>query len=495
MSKFLPSQKSVVLAIGSVVIILVPLALWKVPQWQVEPLQAQIEALRSPRPTASTPQPKPADPEKIAALEKSRIDAENATRTWLVQGAVGIFAAATAFVAWLNYQATQEKQAAERFSKSVEQLGSDNIHVRLGGIYALEQIAKDAEEKYYWQVMETLTGYVREKSPYLPKAEKKSISFIQAAIEQAERGDSTNQKDIPLLPLDIQAAMTVIARRNYSYGHRLEPHQLNLRAVDLRRLELPPNAQLRSADLSGANLQQADLAQTNLQRANLSGANLQQANLIGANLKHTTLWAANLQHAKLLTANLQQAELQQANLQWAELQRSNLQQANLQQANLQRAELQQAELQRANLGLANLKHARLWSVNLREANLEGANLQQASLIEADLQRASFRDANLQRASLMRANLQEASLMWANLDQAYLADQRIGTFGYSARSSGSTTFKTGPVKGLTRSQLQQAKSYEGTILPHYLLKQLQSIQTEKDTSSPENSPDSREDEEA
>jgi len=72
------------------------------------------------------------------------------------------FAAAAAYIAWRNLKATQEKQVAERFSKAVEQLGNKNIHTRLGGIYALEQIAKDAEEKYYWQVMETLTAYVRE---------------------------------------------------------------------------------------------------------------------------------------------------------------------------------------------------------------------------------------------------------------------------------------------------------------------------------------------
>lgn len=346
MPKFLPSQKSVVLAIGSVVIILVSLALWKVPQWQVEPLQAQIEAMRSPTPIASTPQPRPADPEKIAALEKSRIDAENATRTWLVQGAVGIFAAATAFVAWLNYQVTQEKQAAERFSKSVEQLGSDNIHVRLGGIYALEQIAKDAEEKYYWQVVETLTAYVREKSPYPPKAEKKSISFIQAAIEKAKSGDLTSQQATPPLPLDIQAVMTVIARRKHSYGHRLEPYHLDLRAVDLRRLQLPVGGQLRAANLSEANLQQAILKGINLQQAKLYEANLQGAILWNANLQGATLEDANLQYADLRKANLQQAKLHDTNLHKAIFWKANLQQAKLHNANLQKTQFDEADLRR-----------------------------------------------------------------------------------------------------------------------------------------------------
>ena len=135
------TQKPLLGAIGSVVVVLVLLGLWKIPQWQVAPLQKQIDALQT--------SAKPADPEKIAPLEKSRLDAENASRTVLVQGVGGLLVFATIFISWRNLKATQEKQVADRFSKAVEQLGSENTHARLGGIYALEQIAKDAEEKYY----------------------------------------------------------------------------------------------------------------------------------------------------------------------------------------------------------------------------------------------------------------------------------------------------------------------------------------------------------
>ena len=62
-------------------------------------------------------------------------------------------------------QVAQEGQITERFTRAIEQLGSDKMEVRLGGIYALERIANDSD-KDYWPIMETLTAYVRERAPW-----------------------------------------------------------------------------------------------------------------------------------------------------------------------------------------------------------------------------------------------------------------------------------------------------------------------------------------
>src|SRR5262245_3841117 len=43
-------------------------------------------------------------------------------------------------------ETTQQRQITERFAKAIEQLGDkEQLMVRLGGIYALERIAKDSE--------------------------------------------------------------------------------------------------------------------------------------------------------------------------------------------------------------------------------------------------------------------------------------------------------------------------------------------------------------
>ena len=60
-------------------------------------------------------------------------------------------------------RADQQRRITESFAKAVEQLGSDKLEVRLGGIYSLERISKESPDDY-WTVMENLTAFVRERS-------------------------------------------------------------------------------------------------------------------------------------------------------------------------------------------------------------------------------------------------------------------------------------------------------------------------------------------
>jgi hypothetical protein len=58
-----------------------------------------------------------------------------------------------------------ERRITESFAKAVEQLGSDKLATRLGGIYTLERLSRESEREY-WPIMETLTAYVRENAPW-----------------------------------------------------------------------------------------------------------------------------------------------------------------------------------------------------------------------------------------------------------------------------------------------------------------------------------------
>ena len=49
----------------------------------------------------------------------------------------------------------------DRYTKAIEQLGSDKLDVRIGGIYALERIARDSARDHP-AVMEVLTTFIRE---------------------------------------------------------------------------------------------------------------------------------------------------------------------------------------------------------------------------------------------------------------------------------------------------------------------------------------------
>ena len=88
-------------------------------------------------------------------------------------------------------------------------------------------------------------------------------------------------------------------------------------------------ADLRDADLCGANLRGADLRGANLCGANLCGADLRDANLCDADLCGADLCDANLCGANLRGANLCGANLCDANLRGADLRGADLRDANL----------------------------------------------------------------------------------------------------------------------------------------------------------------------
>ena len=51
----------------------------------------------------------------------------------------------------------------DRYTKAIEQLGSDKLDVRIGGIFALERIARDSARDHP-TVMEVLAAFIREHS-------------------------------------------------------------------------------------------------------------------------------------------------------------------------------------------------------------------------------------------------------------------------------------------------------------------------------------------
>jgi hypothetical protein len=159
---------------------------------------------------------------KRLALEKDLLTLENAVNATRAQVIGGIVVFFTAFTAWRNLKVAEEKQVTERFSKAVEQLGHDDVHVRLGAIYSLERIANDSD-KDYWQVMEILTAYVRGRSPWSEEC------------EEAIRNEQ--QSEVPPLKIDIQAVLTVLNRRKHTLGHG-ESHPLDLSGTDLRKANL-----------------------------------------------------------------------------------------------------------------------------------------------------------------------------------------------------------------------------------------------------------------
>jgi hypothetical protein len=228
-------------------------------------------------------------------------------------------------------------QITDRFSRAIDQLGqegSDNIGLRLGGIYALERIMKDSSDDEP-AVIEVLCLFVRIHAPA-----RDSSSSPSAAPAQGDRKSASSP--------DVQAAVVVLARRPNPKDGR------NQRVDFSDALLLMPGAVLTKAHLAGTWLVSANLTSAALHEAHLPGTNLSEANLSEANLTK-----AYLPGAKLVRAGLSNAILNEADLTVAELAQANLVGAYLGNASLVNADLTEADLTGANLANADLRGANL----------------------------------------------------------------------------------------------------------------------------------------
>lgn len=217
---------------------------------------------------------------------------------------MGLFAAGIIGVVLAGWRAkSMDRQASvaeqghitDRIIKATENLGSHDMHVRIGAIYTLWRTAQDSNLEH----------------------DKTSIlnilcAFIRVPTSDDDRTINHDEK----LREDVQTALTLVTTK-----------------LDALRL-----LKRYSLDLRNSNLQYADLRGANLNHAQLYKANLSCSNLNGAQLKHSFLTAANLYKSLLVLADLTGAQVVQTVLRSSLLSAANFTQASMFGADLRDAQ-------------------------------------------------------------------------------------------------------------------------------------------------------------
>ena len=279
--------------------------------------------------------------------------ARDTARGRLLTLGAGLFAGATLLLAARALVLLRRGQVTDRYTKAIEQLGSRGLDVRIGGIYALEGVARDSARDHP-MVMEVLTAFVREYSrEQWPPPDSPRTTWITWRGRFRTGGRQQERFTRP----DVQAAVTVLGRR------------------DAKR-------DIQSIHLNGADLTGADLTGANLSGANLTGATLRDADLTRADLTDAALRRADLGGADLTEATLRSTDLRNTDLQATTLIRATLTRADLTSAFLGGADLTEATLAGADLGSADLTRARLFRTDFTRADLSGATLTEATLTGA-----------------------------------------------------------------------------------------------------------------
>ena len=302
--------------------------------------------------------------DELLAAENDRSNAQNNIRATLLQGLAGIALLTGAYFAYGHLKATRDGQITTRYTEAVKLLGdAHGVDARIGGIYALERIARNSAPDAP-AVVALLSAFVRRR----PTTEA-----------QAERSEPEPTPDLSRRAPDRQIALTVLSHLGLSA--RIDLFNADLRASDLRDLQLNEanlyEADLRAANASGADLTRAILKNSKLHGADLRGAKLSGAILYGADLR--TNLDTNFPTNSLTGANLQKSDLRGAYFRGAELAGANLCGADL-SPNLDTKF--PTNLTGANVTGANLTAANLTAANFQGANLTGANLQDADLTGA-----------------------------------------------------------------------------------------------------------------
>ena len=241
-------------------------------------------------------------------------------------GLAFVFALWRALLAQRQAEIADRTLLDERYERGITALGSENLAVRLGGIYALQKLAQEHPSLYHIQVMKSFCAFVRH-----PIQDGSSLVTEYAHLEPIRR-----------LREDIQAIVTIIGNRS---DECVRIEQREAYVLDLSRAFLQ-HLWLERGNLASAKLGRADLTNAYLLGTDLSNCELDYAQVSGA-----TLAFGDLSGARLYYSNLSSAKLAQANLSDAVLVRVNLAGAGMNSVNLSGASLLGTDLTAADLSL------------------------------------------------------------------------------------------------------------------------------------------------
>ncbi|WP_394614622.1 pentapeptide repeat-containing protein [Lentzea sp. JNUCC 0626] len=193
-----------------------------------------------------------------------------------------------------QHELTEQGQVTDRYTKAVEQLGKagpENLHSRLGAVYALERLGRDSPRDQT-TVLEVLSAFIRTTAQGVPD---------DSPARREKCGVTT---------VDVRAALTVLGRR--------DPRQDRGFTIDLRRL-----------CLAGVNLSRVLLAEADLFRVRADEARFVDASMSNAVLRLALLERTDFTDADLFAADLTEAYLGKATLSSASFYDTDLRGARL----------------------------------------------------------------------------------------------------------------------------------------------------------------------
>jgi uncharacterized protein YjbI with pentapeptide repeats len=332
---------------------------------------------------------------------------------WLVNRDMEADSRTVAAITASSRQDAWKAELAARFTQASSLLDSKDPNVRVGGVYALGELASDDPGTYSRKVVSLLSVLLADNVEHLTSAWHPATEDPSRVVERP----------------DVHAQL----REWCTLGDKLS-------GTD----DWVPFADLRSADLAGCDLRGPSLYGTDFRGAKLEGAVMS-----GTHLEAVDLTSASLDNAVLTDADFLDVDLAGATLSGTDFRRARIRSlvnvrssgTHLEQADLQSADLRHAVLEKAHFDEAILRDARMGGLDAFGGPV-GPDLRGASFRGADLTNADLRDTSLQDVDITAAIIRGADLRGADLSLCH---------------------------GLTLHQINSAVMDGTTILPAQLLR--------------------------
>jgi uncharacterized protein YjbI with pentapeptide repeats len=248
----------------------------------------------------------------------------------------------------------EQGHITDRFNKAVEQLGSPEQTIRIGGIYALWRIANDSPDRDQRPIWNILCAFVRQPSyPHI------------AQISEEDNEINNMLRD------DVQTILNLMGSEEAATSRANKAYEM---------------------DLTGAELSKGILNRGNFSGGNFTRANLSGSTLINANLSRTLLTEANFSDTKMAAAILIEAfgvkvdfsdsDISFADISNAQFVRANFKSTDLAETNFFQAQMNSSDFSDANMYGSNLTNSDFFRVNFAETDLFNANLSNTNLAKA-----------------------------------------------------------------------------------------------------------------
>ncbi|MCY4245376.1 MAG: pentapeptide repeat-containing protein, partial [Gammaproteobacteria bacterium] len=207
--------------------------------------------------------------------------------------AAGFIAVWRALVADKQNKINEQSQITERFTRAVDQLGSESIYMRIGALHALERIGRDSENDVV-AILRLLSSFVRNQS------RPRKIDKVSLA------GDGLRT------PLDVAEGFAVIYRLAREYDQLLRDEGKGV--VNLSSSNLNDLSQFSKGCFLRFGFDSCDLRSGSFPGSNFGGADFDSACLKNAYLPSCNFHGASFTYAILDRADFNGADMAQASL-------------------------------------------------------------------------------------------------------------------------------------------------------------------------------------